>query len=190
MTDPPYGIDEKISNGGGTHTKNRTKFHNAYRAGPRWDVQRPTKQAFDAMFRSSRDQVIFGANYFVEFLPVSRGWVFWDKQGEGMTSVNNELIFTSVDSAIKTFSRCHGLDKGFMNKEGVWHPTQKPLPVVQWCLSLVDDVETVIDPFMGSGTTLVAAKLAGFRAVGIDVHEEYCERAVKRLAQGVLPFAG
>ena len=76
------------------------------------------------------------------------------------------------------------------NAERCGHPTQKPLAVMKWCLSLVDEATTVVDPFMGSGTTLVAAKQAGMRAVGIEINEEYCQKAVERLRQGVLPFAG
>jgi site-specific DNA-methyltransferase (adenine-specific) len=186
LTDPPYGIDDKISNGGGGHTKNKTKFHNRYKDGPRWDRIRPSSEAFRFMFERSKTQIICGANYFVEHLPVSRGWVFWDKQGDGMSSVNNELIFTSLDRSIATFSRCHGLDKGFMNKDGVLHPTQKPVALMRWLLALVPNAETVVDPFAGSATTLVAARLEGRKAVGIEIHEAYCEKAAKRFDQGVL----
>jgi len=186
LTDPPYGIDDKISNGGGSHTKTKTKFHNRYKDGPRWDRIRPSSEAFQFMFERSKNQIICGANYFVEYLPVSRGWVFWDKQGDGMSSVNNELIFTSLDRSIATFSRCHGLDKGFMNKDGVFHPTQKPVALIRWCLSMFEDAATVLDPFAGSGTTGVACKLEGRKAVLIEINEEYCEKAAKRLSQGTL----
>ena len=83
-----------------------------------WDKKRPSKEYFNEIFRVSIDQIIFGGNYFVKTLPVSRGWIFWDKLGEGMSSVNPELIFTSFDQNIKIFRRCHGLDKGFMVKNG------------------------------------------------------------------------
>jgi DNA modification methylase len=70
------------------------------------------------------------------------------------------------------------------------HPAEKPLALMSWCLTLAGDVASVVDPFMGSGTTLVACKMAGIRAVGIEINEEYCQKAVERLRQGVLPFAG
>lgn len=68
------------------------------------------------------------------------------------------------------------------------HPTQKPLALMKWCLSLVPDAKTVLDPFLGSGTTLVAAKAMGLTGVGIEKHEPYCEIAAKRLSQEVLDF--
>ena len=78
------------------------------------------------------------------------------------------------------------------HKEARVHPTQKPLAVIKWAISVAEKsggkVETILDPFMGSGTTLVAAKLLGKRAVGIEVSEQYCGSAVNRLRQGVLPF--
>ena len=71
-------------------------------------------------------------------------------------------------------------------KEHRVHPTQKPLALMRWCLSLVPDAETVLDPFAGSGTTLVAARLEGRKAIGIEINEKYCEAAANRLAQGTL----
>jgi DNA modification methylase len=75
--------------------------------------------------------------------------------------------------------------------EARFHPTQKPLAVMKWCLGKAPkDVETVLDPFMGSGTTLVAAKLFRFKCVGVERDEKYCEIAAKRLSQNVLDFSG
>ena len=74
------------------------------------------------------------------------------------------------------------------NPERLGHPTQKPLALIKWCLRQFPGVETVLDPFMGSGTTLVAARQFGYAAVGIEIEERYCEMAAERLAQGVLDF--
>jgi len=98
-----------------------------------------------------------------------------------------------MQRAVRKFKwRWQGMlqERGGDKKEHRVHPTQKPLALMKWCLSLVPDAATVLDPFMGSGTTLVAAKEAGMRAVGIERSEEYCQKAVERLRQGVLPFAG
>jgi DNA modification methylase len=73
-------------------------------------------------------------------------------------------------------------------KETRVHPTQKPLPLMRWCLTLAPDAQTILDPFMGSGTTLVAAKLEGRKSVGIEISEKYCEIAANRLRQRVLQF--
>lgn len=78
------------------------------------------------------------------------------------------------------------LQEDMKNKENRVHPTQKPLPLMHWCLGHVPEAKTVLDPFMGSGTTLLAAKQKGLKATGIEISEKYCEAAVKRLQQGVL----
>ena len=135
IVDPPYGIEKKISTGGGSHTKSKVKFHQRYKEnGKNWDNKRPDKYYWKALFDSSDNQIVFGGNYFCENLPISRGWAFWDKQGKNMTTVNDELIWTSFDVSIKTFSRCHGMDKGFMADHKVFHPTTKPVQLYKWLL--------------------------------------------------------
>ena len=186
LTDPPYGIMKRFVKQEKQDSKNRTKFHSRFNDDCEWDTHPPDCDTFSKMFAATIDQVVFGANYFTYALPVSRGWVFWDKQGDGMSSVNNELIYTSRDKSILTFSRCHGLDKGSMNKDGAYHPTQKPTAIIRFCMSLFPDAQTILDPFAGSCTTGVAAKLEGRKATLIEMEERYCEIGAKRLAQGVL----
>jgi DNA modification methylase len=188
LTDPPYGIMKRFVKQEKPESKNRTKFHSRFNDPCDWDEKPPSSEEFAEMFSLTENQVVFGANYFTYGLPVSRGWVFWDKQGDGMSSVNNELIFTSRDRSITTFSRCHGLDKGFMNKDGAFHPTQKPTALLRFCLSLFPDAKTVVDAYAGSGTTGVAAKLEGRKATLIELDERYCEIAAKRLEQQVFEF--
>jgi site-specific DNA-methyltransferase (adenine-specific) len=181
LTDPPYGIHDKINNGGRTQQYAGNKFAILYDKNP-WDRQRPPAMHFENIFRLSKNQIICGGNYFVEHLPVSRGWIFWDKMGEGMSSVNNELIFTSFDISIKTFQRCHGNDKGFMTPDGGLHPTQKPVALGLWILenySKPDDL--ILDCYCGSGSFCVAAKMLNRRYIGIDISEEYCKIARERL---------
>ena len=141
------------------------------------------------MLTTSRDicgvSIIWGGNYFE--LPVSQGWLVWDKGQRDFTLADAELAWTSRDKATRvfSFSRAAALAEGLRV-----HPTQKPLALMKWCIGLVPEAKTVLDPFMGSGTTLVAAKLLGLRAVGIEINEQYCEAAVQRLRQGVLNFGG
>jgi len=185
IVDPPYGIEDKISTGGGSHTKNKTKFHNLYSENSKkWDV-RPQKEYFEELLRVSKNQVVFGGNYFSNMLPVSRGWGFWDKQGENMSSVNNELIWTSFDISIKTFSRCHGLDKGFMNKEGGnIHPTQKPVALYTWALSnYAKEGDLILDTHVGSASSLIACHQLGFDVVGCELDEEYYKNARQRIKE-------
>ena len=170
IVDPPYGILNKCIRND-EHTKNKTKFHNLYsNKNNLWDFK-PNKEYFDELFRVSRNQIICGGNYFCNHLPISRGWVIWDKQGEGMSSVNDELIWTSFDISIKKFSRCHGLDKGFMNKEGKnIHPTQKPVKLYEWLLNNYSEKgQKILDTHLGSGSIAIACHYFGVDLLGIEI---------------------
>lgn len=185
IVDPPYGIEDKISIGGGSHTKNRTKFHNLYSEnGKKWDI-RPPKEYFIELQRVSKNQIVCGGNYFTEFLPVSRGWAYWHKQGENMSSVNDELIWTSLDISIKMFSRCHGLDKGFMNKEGKnIHPTQKPVALYKWLLeNYTSESDLILDTHLGSGSIAIACHQMKRKLIAYEIDAEYYEKACKRFKE-------
>lgn len=173
LTDPPYGIGED----GGRFRDRKGGGHRVLPKGG-WDAERPQPHVLHTAMAAAEECVVWGGNYFADLFPASRGWLYWDKKMGGDFS-DGELAYTSRDAVLKSFSYC--------NKEhGKVHPTQKPLALMRWCLSLVPDAATVLDPFMGSGTTLVAAKLEGRRAVGIEISEKYCEAAANRLRQGVL----
>jgi site-specific DNA-methyltransferase (adenine-specific) len=180
--DPPYGIHNYITAKNASKNKGN-KFACLYDE-KQWDKERPNKTIFEEIFRISKNQIICGANYFVNFLPVSRGWIFWDKMGDKMTSVNNELIFTSFDKSIKTFRRCHGLDKGFMAKgiNKVIHPTQKPIALIEWLLeNYSNENDLILDCFSGSGTTAVACHNLKRRFICIEKDYDYWKASVERL---------
>ena len=182
VVDPPYGIENKISNGGGSHTKSKSKFHNRYKEnGKKWDI-RPEKKYWDRLFMVSKNQIVFGANYFTEYLPVSRGWVYWHKQGEGISTVNDELIWTSFDVSIKKFSRCHGMDKGFMSDHKVFHPTTKPVALYDWIYkNYLPNGGKVLDTHLGSGSNRIAADKAGnIDFWGYELDKDYYEAQEKR----------
>lgn len=183
IVDPPYGIEDKISIGGGSHTKNKSKFHNRYKEkNKKWDI-RPDSEYWNQLLRVSVDQIVFGANYFANFLPISRGWVFWDKLGDKMTSVNNELIYTSFDVSIKTFSRCHGLDKGFMSDHVVFHPTTKPVALYKWLLhNYAKEGDKILDTHLGSGSIAIACHDYNFDLTACELDKEYFEAAMKRIS--------
>lgn len=137
--------------------------------------------------------VLWGANHFADRLPASRGWLVWDKR-DGRPSNDQsdaELAWTNRLTTARVFSRYwNGNTRtGREQAEGRWHVNQKPVELMAWCLELLRPLSgdgTVLDPYMGSGSTLVAAKEAGRSAIGVEVDEAYCEVAAKRLAQGVL----
>ena len=186
LTDPPYGID--VGNDSRFFViLGRTCGTFPLLAKSDWDKEPPARWFLDAVQESVKTAILWGGNYYG--LPASPCWLVWDKDNGRNTFADCELAWTNMKTAVRKFKwRWQGMlqEKGGKGKEFRTHPTQKPLPLMRWCLSLVPDAKTVLDPFMGSGTTLVAAKLEGRRAVGIEINERYCESAAKRLEQGVL----
>jgi DNA modification methylase len=185
LTDPPYGIGigrtSHADSGSVVGHGNRRVSKRSYTL-QTWDDSPPDlTDALDA----APYQIIFGGNYFP--LPPSSCWLVWDKQVNG-NFADCELAWTNLDKPVRRIS---WLWNGFARENGEErfdHPTQKPLGVMKWCISQAPTVETIIDPFMGSGTTLVAAKDLGILATGIELEERYCEIAANRLRQGVLEF--
>ena len=143
-----------------------------------------------------RYHLFWGAQYFSDKVPVSESWLTWVKRPinadfsrDSRSYATTELAW--CDFGCKPAFICHvwdgGMRAGKAQNRTFCHPSQKPLEVMAWCVEkLPTDAAAVLDPFMGSGTTLVAAKEAGRRAIGIEIEERYCEVAAKRLAQEVL----
>ena len=182
ITDPPYGI----------RGKDATSRHDAANGWGQygvleWDIERPSKEVFDAMLQASDVQVIWGGNYFADYLPVSQQWLSWDKGQDGFSLADFELAWSSQDKACRRIN----YPRSLALKDGKQHPTQKPLAVMRWCIEQVKpDCQTILDPFMGSGTTGVAAIQLGRSFIGIEREERYfqiaCERISNAVAQGQL----
>lgn len=174
VTDPPYGIGEAAGK-----NKTRTNAAIARDYGNRtWDDSPCSDEQIALMRGMSRWQIIFGGNYFN--LPPSSCWLVWDKQSTG-DFADCELAWTNIPKAVRRIS---WLWNGMIRKgnEDRFHPTQKPVGVMGWCLSqLPAGVETVADPFMGSGTTGVACVNAGLQFVGIEREADYFNIAVSRI---------
>ncbi len=182
LTDPPYGIGRS----GQSSTICRNNRHNRkLHEDFGWDASPPDAETFSAVFAAADNHIVWGANYFPQCLRPSMGWIVWDK-GQTFSTSDCELAFTSYDKALRRVI----CNRGAIAREGAIHPTQKPLDVIHFCFAYAGAVASVIDPFMGSGTTLRVAKDLGLRAIGIEIEERYCEIAAKRLAQGVLDFGG
>ena len=163
LTDPPYGI-------GIAKNPFRQKFEKK-----EWDNFIPTKEYFGEIFRISKNQVIWGGNYFTEFLYPSRCFYIWDKvQPEKFSSAMVEMAWVSKQSPAKMFKqRVVAFEK--------FHPTTKPLNLMEWCLGYFPNAQSVIDPFMGSGTTGVACKNLNRKFIGIEKDANYFEIASKRI---------
>jgi DNA modification methylase len=132
---------------------------------------------------AGKTQIIWGANHFANLLPPSSGWLVWDKMQRDFSFSDGELAWTSLPLKLKIMS----ISRSSSNKESVKaHPTQKPVALMKWCIGLVKDANLILDPFCGSGTTLVAAKQLGRKAIGVEISEAYCKIAVERLKQEIL----
>jgi DNA modification methylase len=179
VTDPPYGIGED----GGNKNRRRGYKPLVVHEKKEWDKERPQKHFFDMMLEISSSQIIWGGNYFADFLPPSMGWLYWDKLMGGDFS-DGELAWTSQKRAVKDFSKSPfaGL-KGGHDRQ---HPTQKPVALMKWCLGFLPDSETILDPFAGSGTTGVACVKLGRKFIGIELDEKYFDIACKRIEEAYL----
>jgi len=181
IVDPPYGIHKKLVRKG--KLSKGSKFSLLYQE-KNWDIERPKKEYFENLFKISKNQIVCGGNYFCNYLPISSGWIVFDKQGENLSVVNNELFWTSFDISIKTFSRCHGLDKGFMAKGSniVIHPTQKPIALYKWLLDkYAKPGDKILDTHLGSGSIAIACHDYGFDLTACEIDTEYYEAAMKRI---------
>lgn len=183
LTDPPYGIGEAA---GKNKSRNQLAAATDY-GNDAWDNQ-PIDAALLALVRGAGStQIIFGGNYYD--LPPTSCWLIWDKVNSG-DFADAEMAWTNMKSAVRLFRwMWNGMLQGDMkNKEKRQHPTQKPIPVMRWCIEQSRTTGTILDPFMGSGTTLRAAKDLNRKAIGIEVEERYCEIAAKRMSQMVMPL--
>ncbi len=196
LTDPPYGIgfDFQAKRSRTTSLNSSQKSQYVCRD-PEWSMVVGDDLPFDpSPWIQFPSVVLWGANNYADKLPPGRGWLVWDKLGDKSPCAfgDCELAWTNRDMSIRIHRQ---LWRGIVREgeENVangckYHPCQKPLRLMTWCLSFFPDASVILDPYMGSGTTLVAAKQLGRKSIGIEIEEKYCEIAVRRLAQERLPL--
>jgi DNA modification methylase len=184
LTDPPYGLQENAH-----RIASRTKLAATTDYGDfSWDAAPATDEEIALTMNAAPRCIIWGGNYFK--VPPTRGWLVWDKQNSG-NFADCELAWTNLRMSVRIFR----FTWNGMIRQGEWrgprvHPTQKPRELMGWCLGFAPDANLILDPFMGSGTTLRAAKDLGRRAIGIEREERYCEIAAQRMSQEVLDLGG
>ena len=173
VTDPPYGIGidgRKQSIKGKKSDRKGYEFKG-------WDNERPT-EAIRLIAAMNCKKIIWGGNYFADLLPAGEKWLTWDK-GQRLSQSDCELAYTNLSGALRVFT----LNRIALHHDGAVHPTQKPIEVMRWCLGFIPDAKTILDPFMGSGTTLVACAKMGRSGIGIELDPEYFEIACKRVEE-------
>lgn len=184
IVDPPYGIGWTDSiNYSESQKAHQVKCGYKLHTPKKWDSEKPTAEYFAELRRVSKNQIIWGGNYFTDCLPPARGWVVWNKMCETFTAINNELAWSSYEKKIPIFSRPHGMDKGFLDKDGGHiHPTQKPVALYSWLLErYAEKGQRILDTHMGSGSLAIACHRAGYPLVACEIDTEYYEKAIERI---------
>jgi len=174
VTDPPYGIgaDKAASKANG-------KCGWKYYGETDWDALRPSKEIFELILARSKTQIIWGGNYFTDFLPPSMQWLVWDKGQRDFSLADCEFAWTSQNKAARVFT----FPRALALQDGKEHPTQKPIELMSWCLDQIKPKpKSVVDPFLGSGTTAISCVRRGIPFVGIERHGPYFDIAVRRIA--------
>lgn len=174
VVDIPYGIENSISKGGGSHTKSSVKFHQLYSEnGKTWDKAVSPKY-FIELQRVSVNQIVFGANYYN--MPACRGFIVWDKPEMRIPTMSNcEYAWTSFDSPARIVPITR-LTRGLPI-----HPTQKPIALYEWCLkNYAKPGDKILDTHLGSGSSAIAADIMGFDFVGIEIDADYYKAALDR----------
>ena len=181
LTDPPYGIDYGGQLIKGEEYKTQTNKHGWRNFGNgEWDKERPSAEIFREMLRVSKNQIIWGGNYFADLLPASQGWFVWNKMQRNFSLADGELAWTSFDKALRIFD----YSRGQANQDEKIHPTQKPLKLIEWCLARGGvENDLVLDCFSGSGTTAVACHNLKRRFICIEKDPEYYRASCERLEQ-------
>ena len=178
LTDPPYWMNvyKGGAMGGGVLAK-QSRFD------VDWDNHRPEKTTFDIIKKVSISQIIFGGNFFADYLGPSSCWIVWDKDNGNNKFSDCELAWTSFQGAVRKFKwRWQGMIKEA--PEVRFHPTQKPVGLFMQILRKYSpEGEIILDPFLGSGTTAIACERLNRKWIGIEIEEKYCEIAAKRIEQ-------
>ena len=193
VTDPPYGIGEAA---GKNKSRSKISVSSNY-ASKSWDDSPIDTDLLNTVIGKGKYAVVFGGNYYP--MPPSSCWLVWDKVNGQSDFADCELAWTNLPGAVRLLRfMWHGMMQGKSELEGHlqqgnkklneprYHPTQKPIPVMSWCIKrLPAQCETILDPFMGSGTTGVAAVGLGKKFIGIELDPEYFDIACQRIEKAV-----
>jgi site-specific DNA-methyltransferase (adenine-specific) len=169
IVDPPYGID--ITNSGWAKSNKKIKTSVC------WDNEIPKEVYFKELFRVSKEQIIWGGNYFLDYLTKTRCFLIWDKQiGECTSFASSELAWTSFDKSTKTY-----YDHPAKYGKEKFHPTQKPVKLYEWLLmNYAKEGDKILDTHLGSGSIAIACHNLGFELTACELDEEYFLASIDR----------
>jgi len=172
IVDPPYGLGDRLSSGGGKRKDDPSRL---LYVDKEWDVL-PTKEYWNELFRVSKNQVVFGANYFFEYLPNTRGFVCWDKNQAMPTLSACELVWTSFDKPAKIMKKSSTDLERF-------HPTQKPIYVYKYMFEYckIKEGDKILDTHLGSGSIAIAAHDYKYELTACELDKEYYNKAIERI---------
>jgi site-specific DNA-methyltransferase (adenine-specific) len=172
IVDPPYGIGRD----GSVKTTSKHGGRKAHKF-KGWDNSIPEMKYFTELYRVSQNQIIWGANYFTQYLPGSMGWIFWDK-GQRICNSDGELAFSSFQKALRVIT----INRVQLQIEGeTFHPTQKPIKLYEWLLmNYAEKGQRILDTHLGSGSSRIAAYNLGFDFTGFEIDKDYLDASEKR----------
>ena len=175
IVDPPYGMGDISEFTPRKSNCAKNKIHKK----TQWNNETPKNEYWTELFRVSKNQIIWGANYMTEKLPISRGWIFWDK---GYENTNNfsagELAWTSFNTVLNKVKIVHRV---LPHMQPNIHPTQKPVALYKWLLDkYAKQGDKILDTHLGSGSIAIACHDYGFELTACELDEEYYEAAKKR----------
>jgi len=174
IVDPPYGI------GAENHAGNAD---NGWKQWDKksWDNAIPDKEYFEQLFRVSKNQIIWGGNYFANLLPNSQGWIFWDKGQRDFSLADGELCWTSFKKSLRVFEMARAKAKASIGYDKI-HPTQKPVQLYDFCYNFakLKKGDLVLDTHLGSGSSRISANKGGYNFIGFETDKEYYEKQEKR----------
>jgi site-specific DNA-methyltransferase (adenine-specific) len=176
IIDPPYGIDvTKMTLGNGKKKINRGTSD--------WDSSTPSQEYWNELFRVSKNQIVWGANYMTNFLPPSMGWVYWDKGTGANDFSDGELAFTSFNRALRSY-KVSWVGANANNGSPRIHPTEKPIKLYQWLLmNYAKEGDKILDTHLGSGSIALACHNLNYDLTACELDTEYYNAALKRLKQ-------
>lgn len=175
IVDPPYGIGID----GQKESKKGKKSDRKGHAKKDWDSEIPPAEYFLGLFRVSKNQIIWGANYFVEHLTKgTKGWVIWDKMQHGLTMSDCELAYSSFQKPTRVYYK----NRVILQQEGTIHPTQKPRQLYNWLLdNYAKEGDKILDTHLGGGSIALACHERGFELTACELDKDYYEAAIKRI---------